>query len=133
MRMTRDRAISLLRRYRQKELSRPEHYCLEAWTMYEFGERVYTRFIIRELITRIRDAPASTNPLSVIQKFYYWADDMMIDSPNQITKRFTKTIYRIATDISEYLWVEEDYERHRGEIEYYRHLSFDYEQEESNV
>lgn len=84
--------------------------------MYEFGERVYTRYIISELIKKIQDAPASVRPLEIVSKFYRVVDDIMVDSQNPITKQFAKTVYRIATDISEYLWVEEDFERHRGEI-----------------
>ena len=132
MSMTKERAISLLRRYRGGVLSPPQHYCLATWTMYEFGERVYMQYIVGELINRIRDAPPSVHPLDVVQKFYYWIDDIMLDSKNPITQRFTKTVYRIATDLSEYLWIEEDYERHRGEIEYYYHLKA-YGEEESNV
>lgn len=113
-------------------LSPPEHYCLAKWSMYEFGEKVYTQYIVGEFIKRIRDAPPSAHPLDIIHKFCYWIDDIMIDSQNPITKQFTKTVYRIATDLYEYLWVEEDYERHRGEVEYYYHIKTHYK-EESNV
>lgn len=122
--MTKERAISLLIRYRGEAPSPPKHYCFAKWTMYEFGERVYTRYIVGELIKRIRDAPESVHPLHVVQTFYWWVEDTMIDSQNPITNQFTKIVYRIAADLSEYLWIEEDYERHRGEVEYYYRLKY---------
>lgn len=108
MSMTRDRAISLLRRYRPGELSPPKHYCLASWTMYEFGERVYTRYLVGELIRRLRCAPSSQYPMDIVQRFYWEIDEILVNSKNPITSQFTRAIDRIVGDILDYLWAEED-------------------------
>lgn len=108
--MTKERAISLLRRYRQAELVEPKHYSFATWTMYEFGERSYTRSIIKELIKRIRNS--SKSPLTVIHDFVWEVDGFVLFSKNPMTVKFMKTVRRISEDLMEYLWVEEKAEKH---------------------
>lgn len=83
--------------------------------MYEFGERTYTNFIVIELIRKIRCAPSSKDPISVINSFYWEIDDISLHSDNPITERFAKTVNRIVGDIEDCLWADED--KRRGKVD----------------
>ncbi len=108
--MTKERAISLLRRYRHAELAEPKHYSFAAWTMHEFGEKSYTRSIVTELIRRIKRS--SKSPLTVVHDFHWEIDGLVLFSKNPMTVDFTKTVRRITEDLMEYLWIEEEAEKH---------------------
>lgn len=108
--MTKERAISLLRHYRHAELAEPKHYSFAVWTMYEFGEKSYTRSIVAELIKRIKQS--SKSPLTVVHDFHWKIDDLVLFSKNPMTVNFTKTVRRITEDLMEYLWIEEEAEKH---------------------
>lgn len=105
MSMTKERAISLLRRYRQEELSPPEHYCLADWTMYKFGERVYSQYLKNELIKRIEN-DESDDVLMTITKFIYEYDRIAHPGcveKNSITWKFCSNVIKVLDNLQQYL------------------------------
>lgn len=78
--MTREEAISLLRRYR-REVPR---YNLQFWSgfgtrfNYHANKSVYERFLVMELIRRINES--DQDPIEVVRDFYYFMDDILCES-----------------------------------------------------
>lgn len=99
--MTREEAVSLLRRYRRNETYTPSKR-LFGWKLnYEFMRTVYERMLILELIRRIKTT--DQNPLNVVRDFYYKMDDILCESENPKTWAFASTMENCAADIARYL------------------------------
>lgn len=104
-----------MRRYRQTELTKPDHYSLAepkhysfmSWTMHEFGEVSYTKSIVIYLIEKIKSAPESEDPLKTIHDFINWIDEIRMNQKNQMKDDFVGTVMRIAEDLEQYLWEDE--------------------------
>lgn len=108
MSMTKERAVSLLRRYRQEELSPPEHYCLETWTMREFGYNVYARYLSGEMIRKIKSAPETESPIETVNHYICWMDNVRVNRGNPITDKFVKNVICIVDSIQQYLGEHEE-------------------------
>jgi len=108
MSMTKERAISLLRRYRQEELSPPEHYCLATWTMRKFGYNIYARYLSEEMIRKIKSVPETENPVETIHRYICWIDEIRVNRGNPITDRFVGDVICIADSIQQYLGEHEE-------------------------
>ncbi|MEG2624361.1 MAG: hypothetical protein RSC06_15840 [Clostridia bacterium] len=101
--MTKERAVSLLRRYRQEELSPPEHYCLAERTMQEFGYNVYAGYLSGEMIRKIKSAPETENPIETIHHYICWIDEIRVNNGNPITDRFVGNVISVVDSIQQYL------------------------------
>ena len=108
--MTKDKAVSLLRRYRREETYVPSIKLL-GWKKrtYEFNRAVYERFLILELIRQIKES--DLGPMTVVRNFYYKMDDVMCESENHKTWEFTSIMENCAHDIVVYLEREHIRER----------------------
>ena len=99
--MTREEAVSWLRRYRRDETYKP---CktLFGWKLnYDFMRASYERYLILELIRRIDDS--LKDPIDVVADFYYWMDDMVCNSEEKRTWAFASTMENCCVDILRYL------------------------------
>jgi hypothetical protein len=109
--MTREEAVSLLRRYRREETYIPSRKLFGWKRTYDFDRAVYERMLILELIQRIKrtDDP----PIKVVQQFWYEMDDMLCGSDSPKTWAFASIMENCATDILIYLRRELMRERRR--------------------
>lgn len=101
--MTKDEAIAWLRRYRKEETYIPSRR-LYGWRKnYEFNHAVYERYLVLELIRRIR--ASAMPPLEVVRRFYYAMDDVLCESEDghAITHTFASMMENCASDILHYL------------------------------
>ena len=103
--MTREEAISYLRRYRRNEVYKPSKNLFGWRRNYYFDEAVYTRFLILELIDRINSS--TKDPIETIRDFYYWMDDMMCGSEQNRTWAFSSCMENASRDIIRYLRAKE--------------------------
>lgn len=99
-----------MRRYRQKELERPEHYSLAAWSMYEFKEKSYTRSVVREMIVRIKAAPENQDAMKTIHDFICWVDNIRLTENNPIKDEFVGNVVRVCDNLNQYLGESEEEE-----------------------
>ncbi|MBQ8707846.1 MAG: hypothetical protein IJ523_07155 [Succinivibrionaceae bacterium] len=107
--MTREEAVSLLRRYRRDETYIPSKK-LFGWKLnYEFMRSVYERMLILELIQRIKQS--DRGPMTVVRDFYYKMDDILCESENPKTWAFASTMENCAADIVRYM--EEEFIREK--------------------
>lgn len=75
--------------------------------MYEFGERAYTRYIVVELIKKIRSESLLKDPLTTVYDFIVDIDVVGHRSNNSVTKQFCMTVVRILDDIHQFMWEDE--------------------------
>ena len=109
--MTREEAISLLRRYRRNNTYTPSKKLFGWRRNYDFDRAVYERMLILELIREIK--ATDRNPMTVVQDFWYKMDYILCESENAKTWAFTSTMENCAADILRYLRVELIRERRR--------------------
>ena len=98
--MTREEAISLLRRYRRTVRINPLYV---SWGKSDYITQryVYERYLILRLIERI--ANSSEPPLRLIHNAYWAVDMFMLESESRYTQRFLRIVERCIGDIMEYL------------------------------
>lgn len=95
--MTKEEAISLLRRYRREETYTPSRNLL-GWKMtHDFKRSVYERYLILELIRRIKES--NCPPTVVIRSFYSFMDEMIGDSDHSRTWEFASYMEMCLRDI----------------------------------
>lgn len=111
--MTREEAISLLRRYRRDETYVPSKKLFGWQRNYEFDRAVYERMLVLELIRKIKTTDKS--PISVVRNFYYKMDDMVCESDSAKTWAFASTMENCAGDILRYLQEGTSKEKRRKE------------------
>lgn len=99
--MTREEAISYLRRYRRTDTYKPSKALFGWRNNYQFEEAVYARYLVLELIERI--SHSSEDPIEVVRSFYYWMDDMLCTSENGRTWAFSSLMENCCSDILRYL------------------------------
>lgn len=99
--MTREEAISWLRRYRRDETYKPSKR-LFGWRInYDFMRASYERYLVLELIRRINDS--LKGPMDVVKEFYYWMDDLVCESEQRKTWEFASIMENCCADILRYL------------------------------
>lgn len=76
--------------------------------MYEFGEKSYTRSVVREMIQRIKASPDEQEPLMVVHQFIRWIDDIRLNNGNPIKNEFIKNVIWICDNLEQYLWENDD-------------------------
>lgn len=104
--MTKQEAISLLRRYRRNQLFKPSPRLARLFRSYrenEYISEIWARFLVRTLIQRIQQASNGTNPIEVVRDFYYQMDDVLCESENPRIWAFASTMENEAGDILRYL------------------------------
>ena len=96
--MTKEEAISLLRRYRREETYAPSINLL-GWkkVTYDFKRSVYERYLILELIRRIKES--NCLPTVIVQSFYSFMDEMIGDSDHSRTWEFASYMEMCMKDI----------------------------------
>ena len=101
--MTKEEAVSALRRYRREEVYTPSRKLL-GWktSTYEFNRAVYERFLVLELIREIKESNRNS-PIDVVRDFYYKMDDILCESEQRRTWSFTSTMENCAHDMLIYL------------------------------
>ena len=101
--MTREQAISLLRRYRRDVYRYNSNYVLFAKRNTFFQTCVYGRFLIDELIRKIRHS--AKDPISVVSGIYSDLDEVLGDSDDDHfqTHRFAAMVEYEAGNILRYL------------------------------
>ncbi len=107
--MTREEAISWLRRYRRYETDCPSRKLFGWRNNYDFNRAVYERYLILELIDRIKRT--FIPPIEVIRQFYYEMDDVLCESENAETWAFASIMENCAQDILQFLREKEKGER----------------------
>ena len=75
--------------------------------MREFGDKVYARYLVSELIQRIKSDPETQNPLITVHKFICWIDEIRLNRGNPISNQFIGNVICIADCIEQYLWENE--------------------------
>lgn len=100
-RMTREEAVSWLRQYRRNDTYKPSRQLFGWRSNYDFNRAVYERYLILELIDRIKQS--SIPPIEVVRRFYYDMDDILCESENSRTWAFASTMENCAGDILRYL------------------------------
>lgn len=109
--MTKEEAISALRRYRREETFPPSRRMLGGGKRcYEFNRAVYERYLVLELIHRIMDSPLP--PIEVVRRFYWAMDDIICESERRRTWAFVSIMENCAHDIVIYLQ-RENFRRRR--------------------
>lgn len=110
--MTREVAVSWLRRYRRNEVYKPSKK-LFGWKMnYEFMRASYERFLVLELIRKIDES--NRDPILIVQDLYYKLDDMVCESERSKTWAFASTMENCCADILRYLREKEKNEDAKG-------------------
>lgn len=99
--MTRDEAVSWLRQYRRCDTDKPSKKLFGWRNNYDFNRAVYERYLILELIDRIKRS--SKPPIEVVRLFYYEMDDILCESENAETWAFASMMENCARDILQFL------------------------------
>lgn len=99
--MTREEAVSWLRQYRKNDTYKPSRHLFGWKGSYDFNRAVYERYLILELIDRIKKS--SIPPMEVVRRFYYEMDDILCNSECAATWAFASTMENSAGDILRYL------------------------------
>ncbi len=111
--MTREEAVSLLRRYRRDETYVPSKQLFGWQRNHEFDRAVYERMLVLELIRNIKST--DQEPISIVQDFYYKMDDILCESDCAKTWAFASTMENCAADILRYLREGSTQEKRRNE------------------
>lgn len=101
--MTREEAVSLLRRYRRDVYRYNERFLIFAKRNATFQICVYGRFLIDEMIRKIKDS--SEDPIRIVGRFYSKLDEVLGDSDDDHfqTHRFAAMVELEAGNILRYL------------------------------
>lgn len=99
--MTQEEAVSWLRQYRRNDTYKPSRQLFGWRSNYDFNRAVYERYLILELIDRIKQS--SIPPIEVVRRFYYDMDDILCESENSITWTFASYMENSTRDILNYL------------------------------
>ena len=106
--MTKERALFLLYRYKVRipvyNLPRIMPRCQKQEVM--VFHSVCAQTLVSQLIKDI-SADSLADPIEVVRKTYYLYDDILSTSEQPVTWEFASTMESIASDILEYLRMEE--------------------------
>lgn len=110
--MTCDEAVSLLRRYRRDAYTYNSSFLTmkDRDTLFVYG--VYGRFLVEELIRRIKAGRES--PVDVVHDFYTMMDDMLCETDDDHfeTLRFARRMEHETGNILRYLREKEKENEH---------------------
>lgn len=103
--MTKEEAVSWLRRYRRDRIQYGVKPWSTNWKLKNnfFNQYVYERYLVLELIRRINESPLP--PIEVVRNFYHFIDDILCESDDGqfITHYFSSIMENCAGDILRYL------------------------------
>ena len=75
---------------------------------YDWLRAVYERQLVLDLICRIREA--NTDPIETVKAYFYWMDDILVNSDRPLVWGFASIIEQCCADILVYLRKKEENE-----------------------